>query len=207
MNYSQFMSYDEVLDYDQSNPTQRYIKLQAKTGTIKLVLEKKGSFWELKRYMTDKHLCRHKTLWNVYDYIIQEYLQQINPAKTFDDHVKRHQIPQPPVIESGVAGLHDPSEPWRPYFEDISLDQLYPIQRVAEYIAEQQGHDKPRFATGDVVHINDIKLLISDHNPTSGRYTVFPFILGEFISATTYHQNVIDTTATKIYSLNESEEN
>lgn len=207
MNYSQLMSYDEVLDYVVINSSQRYIKLKAKTGTIKVLLEKKGASWELKRYMTDNHLCSYKTLGKIYDYIIYTYLPKINPAKTFDDHVKRHQIPQPPVIESGVTGLHDPSEPWRPSFEDTSLDQLYPIQRVAEYIAEQQGHDKPRFVTGDVVQINDIKLLISDHNPTSGRYTVFPFILGEFVSATTYHQNIIDTTATKIYSLTESEEN
>lgn len=206
MNYSQFMSYDEVLEYDQTNPNRRMITLKAKTGTIKVRIEKKGSQWNLTRCATDKHLYSSKTLGKVYGYIIYTYLNEINPSKTFDDHVKRHQIPQPPVIESGVAGLHDPSEPWRPYFEDVTLDQLYPIQRVAEYLAQQQGHDKPRFAVGDVVEVNDVKLLISDHNPTSGRYTVFPFILGEFISATTYHQNVIDTTATKIYSLNESEE-
>lgn len=206
MNYSQFMSYDEVLEYDQTNPDKRFITLQAHKGTIKVRLEKKGSQWNLTRCVTDKHLYSSKTLGKVYGYIIYTYLNEINPSKTFDDHVKRHQIPQPPVIESGVAGLHDPSEPWRPYFEDVTLDQLYPIQRVAEYLAEQQGLDKPRFAVGDVVEVNDVKLLISDHNPISGRYTVFPFILGEFISATTYHQNVIDTTATKVYSLNESEE-
>lgn len=206
MNYSQFMSYDEVLEYDQTNPNRRMITLQAYKGTIKVRLEKKGSTWELRRHMTDRKLCAYKTLGKVYGYIIYTYLNKINPSKTFDDHVKRHQIPQPPVIESGVAGLHDPSEPWRPSFEDVSIDQLYPIQRVAEYLAQQQGHDKPRFAVGDVVEVNNVKLLISDHNPTSGRYTVFPFILGEVISATTYHQNVIDTTATKVYSLNDSEE-
>lgn len=206
MNQSKFMSYGEVLEYEQSNPDKRFITLKARTGTIKLKLKKLGSQWNLTRCATDKHLCSYKTLSSIYDYIIYDYLPKINPSMTFDDHVKRHQIPQPPLIESGVDGIHDPSEPWRPYFEDMSLDQLYPIQRIAEYIAEQQGHTKPRFTVGDVVQINDIKLLISDHNPTSGRYTVFPFILGEFISATTYHQNVIDTTATKIYSLNESEE-
>lgn len=207
MNYSQFMRYDEVLEYDQTNPDKRFITIQATAGTIKICLEKKGSQWNLTRCATDKHLYSSKTLGKVYGYIIYTYLNEINPSKTFDDHVKRHQIPQPPFIESGVAGLHDPSEPWRPYAEDMDISQLYPIQRVAEYLAQQQGHDKPRFSVGDVVEVNDVKLLISDHNPISGRYTVFPFILGEFISATTYHQNLIDTYGTKIYSLNESEEN
>lgn len=206
MNYSQFMSYEDVLDYDIINPNKRIITLQAYKGTIKVSITKKGSSWELKRVATDKHLCSYKILGKIYDYIIYTYLNEINPSKTFDDHVKRHQIPQPPVIESGVAGLHDPTEPWRPSFEDVSIDQLYPIQQVEDYIAKELGYDKPRFATGDVVQINDVKLLINSHNPTSGRYTVYPYVLGELISATTYHQNLIDTYGTKIYSLNESED-
>lgn len=206
MNYSQFMSYDEVLEYDQTNPNRRMITLQAYKGTIKVRLEKKGSTWELRRHMTDTKLCAYKTLGKVYGYIIYTYLNKINPSKTFDDHVKRHQIPQPPVIESGVAGLHDPSEPWRPSFEDVALNDNNPLHRIAESIANELGYNKPRFATGDVVQINDIKLLINSHNATSGRYTVYPYVLGELISATSYHQNLIDTYGTKIYSLNESEE-
>lgn len=217
MNYSQFMSYDDVLEYNIEGSEHRRIILRLGEGHITLHLDNKSGSWHLTRpQCEEEHICKYKTLGKVYDHIINTYLPKINDMRRkqglqlseyyslpLEERAKRHQIPQPPVIESGV---HDLNEPWRPSFEDIGIDQLQSYNQVLDNIAKTLGYDKPRFATGDVVQINDIKLLINSHNATSGRYTVYPYVLGELISATTYHQNLIDTYGTKIYSLNESEE-
>lgn len=216
MSRKQFESYDVVQDLRElPDGTRRVVMADGTQFGRKYLIEKlPNTLWRL--LIDDKTLVKDfKRIGDLYRHLINVYTK---PAEYFKEQkspyyqlppeeiAKRRQIPQPPQIESGVAGLHDPNKKWSPSIADMDIRTMYPINHLlAEF---DKMNKKPQFATGDVLDIKGTKLLVKSYNPISERYTVYPYVLGEFISATSYSAKLIDSQATKVYSLNtESEEN
>lgn len=216
MTRKQFESYDVVQDLRElPDGTRRVLMADDTQFGTKYTIEKlPNSLWRLLVDGTT-HVKDFKRIGDLYRHLINVYTK---PAEYFKEQkspyyqlppeeiAKRRQIPQPPQIESGVAGLHDPNKKWSPSIADFDHRTMYPINHLLEEF--DKLNKKPQFATGDVLDIQGTKLLVKSYNPISERYTVYPYVLGEFISATSYSAKFIDSQATKVYSLNtESEEN
>lgn len=216
MTRKQFESYDVVQDLRElPDGTRRVVMADGTQFGTKYTIEKlPNSLWRLLVNGTT-HVKDFKRIGDLYRHLINVYTK---PAEYFKEQkspyyqlppeeiAKRRQIPQPPQIESGVAGLHDPNKKWSPSIADMDIRTMYPINHLLEEFDKM--NKQPQFATGDVLDIQGTKLLVKSYNPISERYTVYPYVLGEFISATSYSAKLIDSQATKVYSLNtESEEN
>lgn len=216
MTRKQFESYDVVQDLRElPDGTRRVVMADDTQFGTKYTIEKlPNSLWRLLVNGTT-HVKDFKRIGDLYRHLINVYTK---PAEYFKEQkspyyqlppeeiAKRRQIPQPPQIESGVSGLHDPNKKWSPSIADMDIRTMYPINHLLEEFDKM--NKKPQFATGDVLDIQGTKLLVKSYNPISERYTVYPYVLGEFISATSYSAKLIDSQATKVYSLNtESEEN
>lgn len=217
MSRKQFESYSCVVNYwTLENGTRQVLMVDGTTRGKAYTIEKldTGS-WRLLYH--NKPVKDFKRVGDLYSYLIDKY-KEPKPAEYFKEQkspyyqlppeeiAKRRQIPQPPQIESGIAGLHDPNKKWSPSIADMDIRTMYPINHLLEEFDKM--NKKPQFATGDVLDIQGTKLLVKSYNPISERYTVYPYVLGEFISATSYSAKFIDSQATKVYSLNtESEEN
>lgn len=218
MTRKQFESYDVVLDLRElPDGTRRVVMGDGKKfGTTYTIEKLPNSLWRLLVDDNDKTLVKEfKRIGDLYRHLINVYTK---PAEYFKEQkspyyqlppeeiAKRRQIPHPPQIESGVTGLLEPNKTWSPSIADFDTRTMYPINHLMEEF--DKLNKKPQFATGDVLDIQGTKLLVKSYNPISERYPVYPYVLGEFISATSYSAKLIDNQATKVYSLNtESEEN